>query len=440
MVALYVAANSYAGLAADRSYDRLLAGSALSIAETLSVANNRVTVDIPYAALDMLSAAPSDRVFYRVSSSGGVTVTGYPDLPAAPRASRRPVNQAGALPDFFDARYRGEEVRFVILQRELAPTGTANSIQVQVGQTRQARDGMARDLLFGALAPIVLMTLLALAVVWFGIKVALRPLSRISLELLQREPNSLGELQTPVPADLAPMVDALNQFMRRLAANIDTLTNFIADAAHQIRTPLAAISAQAQLAELEDPQELKTSVASIRRHASRLTRLVNQLLSDATTTHRSDVRLFANCDLLRIVQTAVRESVPLSEDSDVRLTCTLSEAPFWGDAVMLGEAVKNLVHNALVHGRGDEGEVLLTLEQHGTGYRLLICDRGPGVPTEKRNQIFMRHVRGTTSGSGAGLGMAIVGRVVEAHGGTIHLSDRAGGGLCVATHLPGRGL
>ena len=135
VILLYLAAHSYARLAADRSYDRLLSGSALSIAETLTMVGGHADVDIPYAALDMLSAAPEDRVFYRVVGPGGTSVTGYDDLPRAvlPRRSGR--DAALDEPIFFDAEYRGEPVRFVTLDREIAQSPRLGHVQVQVGQT-----------------------------------------------------------------------------------------------------------------------------------------------------------------------------------------------------------------------------------------------------------------------------------------------------------------
>ncbi len=441
MVALYLAASVYATLAADRSYDRLLAGSALSIAETLSLSNDQVTVDIPYAALDMLSAAPNDRVFYRVEMEKKGTVTGYPDLPPVPepRFQRAGLARSEDL-QFFDAMYRGEKVRFVSLSRKVSSPGPAQFVAVQVGQTRRARQGLARELLIGALAPILLMTLLALLIVWFGIRVALRPLSRIGLELSKREPDALGELQTPVPAEVLPLVDALNQFMHRLAAAIEDLKTFIADAAHQIRTPLATISAQAQLAETDDPAEWSRSIAAIQRNTNRLIRLVNQLLSDATTLHRLNLRRFDDLDLLDIVARAVRETVPLLEDSDVRFTSPLKSAPLYGDELMVGEAIKNLIHNAILHGRGEtEAEVTIILDGTDDTYTLTVADRGPGIPPEHRDAIFERFSRANSSAPGAGLGMAIIARVVEAHHGTITLDEREGGGLAIRLRLPRRG-
>lgn len=434
MIALYVAALSYGKLAADKSFDRLLGGSALSIVETLSIIDGKVRVDIPYSALDMLSAAPDDRVFYRVIGPDGNTVTGYHDLPGVPTARGSAGSEAQAR--FSDAQYRGEGVRFVSLAREIAQPGTTGWVYVQVGQTRQARDALARELVFQSLAPILLMTIVALGVVWFSVSLALRPIRRLGAELAGRQPEDLGSVTTPVPGEIAPVADSINTFMLRLRDSIDTLRSFIADAAHQIRTPLAAIQAQAEIGEDGNQAEMRSSLAAVRRNAAKLTRLVNQMLSDATMQHRSDVREFTEFDLVRTIEQGVREAVPVAEDSDVRFTSGLAAAPVLGDRLMVGEVVKNLVQNALLHGRSDEAEVLIELLEESGGYLLSVSDRGPGIAPSDIGRVFERFERGANNVAGAGLGLPIVRRAVLSHGGTIELVNRVEGGLRVEIRLP----
>lgn len=440
-VVMYLAARAYGLRAADLSYDRLLAGSALSIAETLSVDGTRVRVDIPYAALDMLSAAPEDKVFYRVFGPGTTTVTGYEDLPRAPVPRARSEGPSAVpAPRFFDARYRGDMVRFVVLGRELAQPNLRGWVYVQVGQTRQAREELAGELVLGALLPIALLTLLALALAWFGVGRALRPLESISADLAEREPSDLHALRVPVPSEVQPMVHAMNGFMRRLEGNMAGLRAFIGDAAHQIRTPLAALRAQAQLAlDEDDPAEMRRGLANVERNANRLTRLVNQLLSDAMVMHRADVRRFEEFDLVDVVKRAMRDTVPMSDDLQVGFISSIARAPMRGDAVLLGEAIKNLIDNAIRHGSpaslGEDAEVEVSLHEHEGRYELSVADRGPGIAEEDRQRVFERFERGTTQSSGAGLGMAIVARVVASHGGGIVLENRPSGGFVVRLSL-----
>jgi two-component system sensor histidine kinase TctE len=439
LLGLYVAAGADAKLAADRSYDRLLFGSALSIMDTLSIARGQVQVDLPYASLDMLSAAPDDKVFYRVIGPAGETVTGYPDLPTEPGGFRSVAHSAPEQTDFFDATYRGERVRFVVLGRQIAQPGATGWVWTQVGQTKLARNQLARELLMSSLLPIAVMTVLALALVWLGITRALRPLEAVGMEISSREPSDLRPIVAPVPGEIAPVIQAMNGFMRRLEGNIDALRIFVADAAHQVRTPLAALLAQVQIAvETKDPEELRNRLSVVQRNAERLTRLANQLLSDATIRHRSDLRRFEDFDLIQLLQQAIRDTVPLSEDSDVRFTSTLKRAPFHGDALIIGEAVKNLIHNALRHGSSGEAEVRISLSRKDGCYTLKVSDRGPGIPDEEKERVFERFVRGGSRQSGAGLGLAIVRHAVESHAGEISLCDRRGGGLTVEIRLSER--
>lgn len=434
---MYAGARTYGAYAADRSYDRVLAGSALSIAETLSVAQEEVHVDIPYAALDMLSAAPEDRVFYRIYGPGDSTITGYGDLPVSPETANVIESAIASAPAFFDADYRGETVRFALLGRQVVEPGVSGWIWVQVGHTRRARDSLADEMVLGALLPIVLITLLAMLVVWFGVRRALRPLQRVGQELSRREPSDLHPIEAPVPAEVEPLVDAVNVFMKRLATSIDTLRGFIAQAAHQMRTPLAALRAQAQEAiDNGDPAELRRGLRAIDRNAAKLSRLLNQLLSDATVIHRSDIRKFEPFDLLHIVRRAVRDAVPAEGGAVAHTVTDVEKAPYVGDGLILCEALKNLIDNAIAHGDGTEQPIEVELKRTGAGYAIRVSDRGPGIPQEQRDVVFERFVRGETSSPGAGLGLAIVRQAVESHRGEIVLLDREGGGLVVEIRLP----
>lgn len=435
-VVLFIAAQAYGRLAADKSFDRLLAGSALSIAETLSIESGQVQVDLPYASLDMLSAAPDDRVFYRVSGPDAGTITGYDDLPRWQIPRRQDRSVAFDVPRFFDAQYRGETVRFAVLGRQISEPDVQGWIWVQVGQTRRARDALSRELVLGAVAPISLMTLLALALVMVGIPRVLRPLQRVGEDLAARPPEDLKPLTGPVPREIAPLIDAINGFMRRLSSNIEALRAFIAEAAHQMRTPLAALRAQAHVAADEDAEGLHRSLAAVERNAARLSRLLDQLLSDATVSHRADVRVSEAFDLLELMHEAVIESVPRARQKDVQVYSDLDAAPFVGDALMLGEALKNLLDNALKYGGATHEPILVSLRQESDVYLLSVADRGLGIPASERDRVFERFARGDSGMPGAGLGLAIVRRAVTSHGGEVYLADRPGGGMEVTLRLP----
>ncbi len=242
---------------------------------------------------------------------------------------------------------------------------------------------------------------------------------------------------------MTAMVHALDRFMGRLSLNIATLRAFIAEAAHQIRTPLAILRAQAQNAlDEDDVERQRRAVVVVEDQATRLTRLVNQLLSDAAVIHRADLRRFDEVLLADVVRQALRDSLPRADaDLRVRFDCEAEDAQIQGDAMMLREAIKNLVDNALRYGCGEapanEPDLALRLYAHGSAYRIEVADRGPGIAQAERATVFERFSRGSTAKpSGAGLGLAIVRRVAESHGGTVSLHDREGGGLRIRIELP----
>ncbi|WP_321824017.1 sensor histidine kinase N-terminal domain-containing protein [Xanthomonas citri] len=432
-VVLFFAARDYGQRAANRSYDHLLVSSALSIIDSVALVGGDWQVDLPYASLDLLGMAPEDRVFYRVFDAQGRTITGEDTLPLPPRAPR------DERPLLFDAQYSGEPVRFAVVMHRVASASGQGEVRVQVGQTRRARDAVARDVVLNALVAIGVLSLLALGLVWLGVYRALRPLQRIEGDLSRREPSDLKPLNVPAPQEMQLMVTALNRFMARLSSSNETLRAFMAEAAHQMRTPLAALRAQAQLAMDDDPREMQRSLVAIERNASHMSRLLNQLLSDASVIHRANLQRFATVDLAEVLHQALHEALPRSPGAPrVQLAIDPQPALLRGDALLLREALKNLIDNACKYGAGASLQVALTSD--GNHHVLTIADHGPGIPAAEAERVFERFVRGADAPvGGAGLGLAIVKRVVEAHGGRIDLANRIGGGLIASMHFPGGG-
>ncbi|WP_267119230.1 sensor histidine kinase, partial [Xanthomonas sacchari] len=356
-VALFFVARDYGQRAANRSYDHLLVSSALSIVDSVALAGGQWQVDLPYAALDLLAMAPEDRVFYRVFDARGRTITGYDDLPAAPSLPR-----ASAPPRLFDAVYSGEPVRFAVVSRRVSSAAAQDQVWVQVGQTRRAREALAQDVVLHALVAIALLSLLALALVWLGVSRALRPLRTLERELSRREPSELKPVAATAPQEMQQMVAALNRFMARLAGSNETLRAFMAEAAHQMRTPLAALRAQAQLAlDEDDPQEMRRSLEAIERNATHMSRLLNQLLSDASVIHRSNLQRYASVDLAEVLHQALHEAVPQAAPRPrVQLAVASEPALVRGDALLLREAIKNLIDNACKYGGDGPLQVALT--------------------------------------------------------------------------------
>jgi two-component system sensor histidine kinase TctE len=428
---LFFAARDYGQRAANRSYDHLLVSSALSIVDSVALVDGQWQVDLPYAALDLLAMAPEDRVFYRVFDGNGQTITGYDNLPDSVRPQR------AGKPQLFDAQYSGETVRFVVVARRVSAASAQAEVYVQVGQTRRARQALAQDMVARALIAIALLSLLSLVLVSLAVYRALRPLARIERDLSRREPSDLAPLAVAAPRELDQLVTALNRFMARLASSNETLRAFMAEAAHQMRTPLAALRAQAQLAlDEDDPDDMRRSVVAIERNASHMSRLLNQLLSDASVIHRSNLQRFSSVDLAEVVHQAVHEALPQSAPRPrLQLAITSDPANVHGDALLLREAIKNLIDNACKYAGDGALQIALTLHQRDCV--LTVADHGPGIAAADAERVFERFSRGESApAGGAGLGLAIVKRVIDSHCGQIDLCNRVGGGLVVTLRLP----
>jgi two-component system sensor histidine kinase TctE len=426
-VLLLLAAAEYGGRAADQAYDRLLAASALAIADQVYVADGRLEVDLPNSALEMLSLARRDRTFYRVVSPTGETVTGYGDLPLP----GPPVT--AAEPRFFNAAYAGETLRFVVLGRPLAEPRIQGWAVVQVGQSRLERGDLAREITVNALVLVLILMAMILLFVWIGINVALRPLAAIERNLRDRAPTDLKPLEMSVPREVRHLVVAINHFLDRLRTSVEAMQTFIADSAHQIRTPLASLRAQMELAADEpDPEARRQFLDKARRNAALTTRLTGQLLSHATVTHRTDTVPLACIEVRDIVQRVLSDAAFAAEERNIELVVDDAggDTHGLGDHVALREALRNLVDNAIKYGpAGATVEVAIATDVENGMVVVEIRDRGPGIPDNEKDRAFERfHRAGRTDDGGSGLGLAIVRQVAERHGG-IALIDRPGGGL-----------
>ncbi|MDH0090157.1 sensor histidine kinase N-terminal domain-containing protein [Achromobacter mucicolens] len=439
LAAIYLLLRGYAHQTADTTYDQLLRASVLSMSDSLQLVQGEWQMDMPYAALALLEQARRDRVFYRVASARGALISGYGDLPAPPARG----NADASTPQLYAAEYQGEPVRVAWMERKVAGPQETETAIIQVAQTREARNALAERILWQGTLALIGFTAAALALAYWGLQRSLSPIQRVERELAARSASDLHPIAAPVPEELDMLVQSLDGFMGRLSENLDTLRLFIAEAAHQLRTPLAALHAQMEVAlDEDDPMEQRRSLAAVLRNAEKLSRLVNQLLSDASVIHRSNVRQFQPVDVAELLSQAVYDTVPQADPQpDVRLHLPPpgDETPrVQGDSLMLREAFKNLIDNALRHGANEDGHIDVRLERHDGGWRVTVSDQGPGIPPALANTAFERFARGPNPRApGAGLGLSIIKRVVDIHGGTLSLSNRVGGGLDAVVTLPG---
>lgn len=431
-----LAASNFASRAADEAYDKLLASAAITAMENLSVIEREIHFDLPYASLDTLSLSQDDRVVYRLKSETKGLLTGYDKIPE-PNSENMVRDYKLGKPHFFTEGYQGEDFRFIVLERLLVESGVQEKVWLQMGQSRLARTELARDLTLKALVGIAGLIVLGLLFVWLAAGWSLRPLLRVETELLQRQPTDLKPLATQVPSEATHFVKAINRFMGRLQRNQDRNHAFIAEAAHQLRTPLASLQAQAELAaEDVDAEVFRSRAERIRRNAQETNSRINQLLSYATLAHRVDVlvpelvvleEVVVQC-LADLAPIAIRKNVELNFDNCIGTVRVLA------DPEALREVLRNLVDNALKYGQEDanKAEVDVSLEAaEKTGWVVLqVRDYGEGLPEELLKQVTRRFGRGEFRQlSGSGLGLAIVEQIMHGMGGTLELENGVKGGL-----------
>ncbi|KQY13076.1 hypothetical protein ASE23_21475 [Rhizobium sp. Root73] len=431
---LALTVRAYARRAADEAFDRVLTASALAIADTVGIEEGEVTVDIPYSAFAILGTSRLNRVFYKVTAPDGSLATGSPilglDIPAV---------RDRAL-HLYDALYRENPVRIASVQRYRADTvtGAGGWIGVMVAETREARQELAGELTVKGMLPAVAIALLSGGLILVSVRSAFSPLRLIESNLRARRPSDLSRIEKEVPVEVSALVSALNEFMDRLGSVLDGVKRVTADAAHQLRTPLAAIQAQAEvgLDEAEDPH-LKRRLSRIYHNAREAGLLANMLLSDATTMHRLETQEREIIDFRKAAEDALQmlkaESAYANLMQLLVLNMQESPVPIVAEHVACREMVRNIVENAFIHAPGPTCVHLSIWQGHAV---LQVMDRGPGIPDSSKSKVFQRFARAHERHPGTGLGLAIAKDVAVAFGGAISIADRAGGGLIVEVALP----
>lgn len=413
---------------ANDAYDAALFDAARSLAQQIQFGpDGAASLLLPHAAQEILVSDPYDRIFYRVVGPDGATLAGDADLPV----SSAPVTRDAPLA-FFDAEVRGERVRVGTYGVFHAPAGV--SATVLFAETLVKRARLSRRLLVTMILPLVVVTLLLAALVWHGVRRALAPLDALAFALSHRGWGDLRSVgHERVPEEVRPLIESLDDLMSRLATAHTAQQRFISEAAHQLRTPLAGLTAQIERALIaRDVESIKPALTQLQFSSRRLTRLVNQLLTltraEPGSVPQHDL---VPLDLSRLVQETCRGWVPdaLAKEVDLGFSGETGTVSVVGHELLLSEMLNNLIDNALRYGaaRGGAITVRLTVEPR---VELVVEDEGPGIPDAERSRIFERfhRVPGSAPG-GCGLGLTIVREIAGVHGAVVMMeSGRSGAG------------
>lgn len=430
-IVVAIASFAYGRQAARAAYDRLLLGAANDIAETIVIENGVPVADLPVSAFKLLALARDDRIGYALRDHTGRLLTGHATVQPAP-ASDRPATAAA----FFDGALQGTPARFVTLTRRFAERDYSGAVTVTVGQTLLARNDMALGLTRNALMVTGLGGLALMALALAVIRHALRPLDRVAAELLARDPYDLTPMEAPVPSEVGVMLGAMNRFMRRLDRQVGSMRNLISDTAHQLRTPVAALRVQAELAAEEpDPAKQRQMLDRLARRSRSLGDLLDQMLSRALVIHRTDSapRLPVNLRDIALAVFETQDHELLAPGLAVDLAIGPDPVMVLADEMSLTEAAKNMFTNALRHGRAP---VRLGAGTEAGRAALWVEDAGEGPPPELLARIGARFERSAAArGQSAGLGLSILRAVAEAFEGELRLERRAAG-FRIALILP----
>ena len=420
---------------ADLIQDHALLASAQVIAGAILWQDGVPHVSVPPAALELLVSPEQDQVYYQVITDHEKLLAGRPDFP---EILRFPVS----APAFRSIEYHGEALRVVSAVRTLYDSGQLRKVAILVGQTTRSHDQMLAGLWRPALHRQIAMLLLAIALVVIGLTIELRPLMNLKDQLALRDATSLSPIKPgQLQLELRPIVEALNQTIQRLNAQVAAQKRFITDAAHQLRTPLTLIDSQIQFARRLDDETRRGEVLQALQESSRnMTDLTNKLLllsqaEAANTTaflrHPVDLIALAATVLEEIVDLAQRKNIDLGFDTDI------AQAWAMGNEALFSAMLMNLVDNAIRYTPAN-GKVTVTLALNDGWIDLSVSDDGPGIPAEVRDRVFERFFRNAAPGQeGTGLGLAIVKEIVLAAQGTVTLgSGERQRGLTVTVRLP----
>lgn len=395
-------------------YDNTLLAVALTISRDVAISEGDILTE---QLLEELTTALGDPVYYRISGPGGGFVTGYSDPPDVPDGS----DIQSGKPFFFDSTYLGREVRSVVLREFLNQPRLQGWMTVEVWQTVSQRAALSRDLLFQSIALLTTIILSAALILWFGIKLGLKPLLDLQNAISLRTPDDLRPIRRWIPVELRPLVQTTNSLFERLAKAFEIRSAFISDAAHQLRNPIASIVTQAEAAVSSlDEETLRERVASIAQSARATGRLTNQLLSLERVRGRSLRALFEHADIVALISARIRSfaEVQLLNDIAVGFAVEGAPKPVLCDPVMIEEMMANLLDNALRYGLREGGELAVMVSFSEDEVAIVVEDDGPGINEELRERVFDRFFRADLDfGDGCGLGLSIVADIAEAHGG-----------------------
>jgi two-component system sensor histidine kinase TctE len=411
------------------AYDQALTDMAIAVAAHVQYRDGTLSVDLSPEAALALRSNRFDDIYYLVRGPRGQMVAGTTDLPAAPQGVEH-------SPTFFDAQYLREPVRVVLYR---TATG-AGEVTVEVAQTTRRRDHLAARLIATDIVQDSLMIVATLVLVYVGVRFGLLPLMRLGQDLEQRTAQDLRPLdEAQIPTEVQPVVRALNRLLHLLSAASQAQQRFLANAAHQLRTPLTGLQTQLELAAKEqDPARLRDRLHSLQDAAHRLVRLTNQILTLARADPGTNLlQGMKTLDLRNVVEASASTYLDRALDKQIDIGFEAEPALVHGSEWLIRELAANLIENALAY-TDRSGRVTVRCGTCEQGPFLEVEDDGPGIAPNEQQRVFERFYRVPDSaGEGSGLGLAIVQEIAQVHGARIRIDTPPAGGTQIRVVFPG---
>lgn len=416
-------------------YDRALLESALDIGRQVRVLRGRIYVDLPEVAVQMLRTREGGQLYYLVTGPDAEYVTGEPDIQPTQTGTSGQAH-------YYNDTYRGLAVRVATIQLPLETEDIRGMVTIQAVETQQVRTDLIRELSLGLALPQALLALGAFFVIWFSVTRALAPLTLLRQEVEQRSHRDLSPLPAArVPQEVRPLIESMNALLERLSAALSAQQRFIADAAHQLRTPIAGLRTQTELALRQiEPEQVRITLTQLQTAAERATHLVNQLLSLARAEPSAErTQITEQVDIVTLARTTATDWVPRALTHGIDLGFEGPETPLvvQGDDFFLREMLGNLIDNAIQYTQHG-GQVTVRVAPSAKSVEIGVEDNGPGIPENEREAVIERFHRVLGTGvEGCGLGLAIVREIAQRHGGNIQLRAGSGGtGTLALVTLP----
>lgn len=422
---------------AQEAYDHSLADDAIELAALVRIQGDALAVDLPAAAENVMRSDSVDKEFIAVYGPGGQLLAGDADLKADAVAQSR-------IPRFSDSTLLGRKIRKVSYRLDTA----AGPVTVAVAETVRKRERTGSKILAAMILPNVVLVIATLLLVFFGVRTGLAPLTHLSEEIVKRSPHDLSPLpKAEVPLEAKPLIDAMDGLVSDLRAAASAQQAFLANAAHQLKTPLAGLQTQLELAAEELPEPYRHRFTHLSGATQRLGHLAHQLLALARSGPEANVTHERRpVDLARLLEASASTWFDAALEKDIDLGFEPVPAIVHGSEWLLRELLANLIDNAIQYtprdgmvtarsGLGEDGRPFVEVE-----------DSGPGIPAAERDRVFDRFYRAEgVPGTGTGLGLSIVKEVADRHDAAITIADAGPeGGTRIRVSFPpapaGQGL